>query len=243
MPGRGGQPVSVRLSGRRGVLLERDHDLSVLGDLLSSVRSTSEGRLVLVGGEAGVGKTALLREFCTTQTEPVRVLWGACEPLRTPRPLGPLVDVAEAVGGELGTLVSGTAKPYDVAVALLAQLRDRVPTVLVLEDLHWADEATLDVLTVLAARIGSAPALVLASYRDDELDRSEQLRFVLGELVRRPGRLGVKPLSRAAVEALGEQHRVDGEQLYRTTGGNPFFLTEVLAAGGERIPETVRDAV
>jgi DNA-binding CsgD family transcriptional regulator/tetratricopeptide (TPR) repeat protein len=225
-------------------LLERGESLSVLADVLDGVRSSSEGRLVLVGGEAGVGKTALLRSFCETRADGVRVFWGACEPLRTPRPLGPLVDVAEAIGGELEDLVAEAGRPHDVAVALLRELRGRQPKVLVLEDVHWADEATLDVLTVLAGRVGTAPVLVLASYRDDELDRSEQLRFVLGELVRRPGRLKVEPLSPAAVVTLAGPHGIDGEELHGRTGGNPFFVTEVLAAGdGERIPDTVRDAV
>jgi predicted ATPase len=160
------------------VLLERDDSLSVLGGLLGGVRS--EGRLVAVGGEAGVGKTALLRRFCAAQA--TRVLWGACEPLRTPRPLGPFLDVAQATGGALAELVRGAAKPHEVAAALLDDLRRRDPTVLVLEDMHWADEATLDVLTLLGRRVGATRALVLASYRDDELDRAHPLRIVLGEL-------------------------------------------------------------
>jgi ATP/maltotriose-dependent transcriptional regulator MalT len=217
--------------------------MSILDGLLAAVRSDSEGRLAVVGGEAGVGKTALLRRFCESQDERVRILWGACEPLRTPRPLGPLVDVAEAVGGELEEVVRGAARPHEVAAALLRELRGPVPTVLVLEDVHWADEATLDVMTFLAARIGTALALVLASYRDTELEGTEQLRFVLGELVRRPGRLRLDPLSPKGVAELAEAHDVDAEQLYLTTGGNPFFVMEVLAAGGEQIPETVRDAV
>jgi predicted ATPase len=150
---------------------------------------------VLVRGEAGVSKTAVVRKFCEGQSKPVRVLWGGCEPLRTPRPMGPLVDVAEAVGGELETLVAAAARPQEVALALLRELRSRGPTVLVLEDVHWADEATLDVLVMLAARIGSTPALILASWRDDELDRSAPLRIVLGELGRGPVRLKVSPLS------------------------------------------------
>jgi DNA-binding CsgD family transcriptional regulator len=236
--------MSMVAPGVGGELLERGESLSLLADLLDGVRAGSEGRLVLVGGEAGVGKTALLRRFCEMQGEAVRVFWGACQPLRTPRPLGPLVDVAEAIGGTLEDLVAEAGRPHDVAVALLQELRGRPPKVLVLEDVHWADEATLDVLAVLAGRVGSAPVLVLASYRDDELDRSEQLRFVLGELVRRPGRVKVEPLSPAGVAALSEPYGIDGQGLYARTGGNPFFVTEVLAAGGgERIPDTVRDAV
>jgi DNA-binding CsgD family transcriptional regulator/tetratricopeptide (TPR) repeat protein len=173
----------------------------------------------------------------------VRAVWGACAPLRTPRPLGPFVDVADAIGGELEQLVSAAAKPHEIADTLLRELRVHPPTVLVLEDLHWADEATLDVLTLLAARIDSAPALVLGSYRDDELERAQQLRFVLGEVVRRSGRLKLDPLSPTAVAELARAHRIDVEELYRRTGGNPFFVTEVLASGGEQLPETVRDAV
>jgi DNA-binding CsgD family transcriptional regulator/tetratricopeptide (TPR) repeat protein len=163
--------------------------------------------------------------------------------LRTPRPLGPLLDIAEATGGELEELVAGAARPHEVALELLRELRGRGPTVVVLEDVHWADEATLDVLTLLATRIGSAPALVLASYRDDDLGGADQFRAGLGELLRRPERLKVEPLSQAAVVELAQPHGVDAEELYRRTGGNPFFVIEVLAAGGERIPETVRDAV
>jgi DNA-binding CsgD family transcriptional regulator/tetratricopeptide (TPR) repeat protein len=226
-----------------GVLLERAESLSALEGLLAAVQSSSEGRLLFVGGEAGVGKTTLLRRFCDTHADAARVLWGACEPLRTPRPLGPLLDVSEVTGGELETVLAQAARPHEVVRALLTELRSRAPTILVIEDVHWADEATLDVLTLLAPRIGSAPALVLASYRDDERERFEQLRFVLGEVVRRRGRLKVEPLSRAAVFELAEPHGVDAEELYRSTEGNPFFVSEVLAAVGEKIPETVRDAV
>jgi DNA-binding CsgD family transcriptional regulator/tetratricopeptide (TPR) repeat protein len=235
--------VSVTPSTNDGGLLERDENLSALRDLLAGVRSTMTGRLLLVGGEAGVGKTALLRAFCAAQGDGVRILWGACEPLRTPRPLGPLVDVAEATGGELQELIEAGARPHEVATALLAELRGRRVTLLVLEDLHWADEATLDVIALLAARIGSAAALVLASFRDDELESATQLRFLLGELVRRPGRLKIERLSPAAVAELASAHGLDGRELFRRTGGNAFFVSEVIAAPGERIPETVRDAV
>lgn len=215
----------------------------MLTALLGGLRSGSEGSLVLVCGEAGVGKTSLLRTFCEMHTRPVRVLWGGCAPLRTPRPLGPLYDIAEVTGGRFEESVAGEARPHEVAIALLRELRTRDPTVLVLEDVHWADEATLDVLTLLAAKIGAAPALVLVSYRDDELDRSQQLRVVLGELVRGRRRVKVQPLSRAAVAELAAPHGLDAEELYRQTGGNPFFITEILATGDGEIPDTVRDAV
>ena len=156
---RGCQAVNVASAGATGTLLERQESISALDQMLAGVRSNSEGQLVFLGGEAGVGKTVLLRSFCEAQRRPVRILWGACEPLRTARPLGPLLDVAEATSGELEELVEAAARPHEVTAALLRELRARAPTVLVLEDVHWADEATLDVLTLLAARIGSAPAL------------------------------------------------------------------------------------
>jgi DNA-binding CsgD family transcriptional regulator len=226
-------------------LLERAEQLRMLDEALATVEERSEGRLVLVAGEAGAGKTALLRRFAAEQERAARMLWGACDALFTPRPLGPLLDVARATGGGFGELVERGAKPHDVAAALLRDLAARGPTVLVLEDVHWADEATLDVLRLVGRRVESVPALVLASYRDDELDRSHLLRVVLGELPQRGfvRRLRVPPLSPAAVASLAEPYAVDGDELYRRTGGNPFFVTEVLAGGAEAVPETVSDAV
>ena len=169
-----------------GELLERDEPFAVLEGLLGGVGAGGTGRLVWVGGEAGVGKTSLLRAFCGRQDKAVRVLWGTCESLLTPHPLGPVLDIAEACGGELEELVAAGARPYEVAAGIVRELRRRAPTIVVLEDVHWADEATLDVLRLLGRRAGETRALVLASFRDDELDRAVQLRLVLGDLAGRP---------------------------------------------------------
>lgn len=201
------------------MLLERDSFLATLAG--------PPGRLILVGGEAGVGKTALVRAFA----EGRRVLWGACDPLHTPRPLGPLVDIG----------LTATS-PSALAAALLDRLRDEPGTVLVLEDVHWADEGTLDVLRLLGRRIEGVPSLVIATFRDDE---PAPLRIVLGELATAAGveRIKLPPLSEAAVRALAEPHGVDAADLHRSTGGNPFYVTEVLGAPAGAIPATVRDAV
>jgi len=164
--------------------------------------------------------------------------------LITPRPLGPFLDIAQVTGGELQKLVESGARPHQVATALMCELGVRVPTVLVLEDVHWADGATLDVLRLLGRRLRGVPALVLASYRDDELERTHPLRMLLGELVTSEtiGRLKIDPLSLEAVASLAGPG-VDTDALYRKTGGNPFFVTEALASGGAEIPPTIRDAV
>jgi len=227
-----------------GELLERSAELAALEDALAGSRDDASGRLVLISGEAGVGKTALVRAFCDDQCG--RVLWGSCDALFTPRPLGPFVDIAVQTGGELDETVHGDAEPYDVAGAVIKELEARSPTILVLDDLHWADEATLDVLTLLGRRIDRLGAtVVLATYRDDELTACHPLRVVAGELARgdATSALEVEPLSPDAVARLAAPHDVEPGELYQRTGGNPFYVTEALAAGGQEIPVTVRAAV
>jgi DNA-binding CsgD family transcriptional regulator len=225
-------------------LFERAQSLSTLEDSLSTVRDSSSGRLVFVGGEAGVGKTALVRVFCDRHSESARLLSGACDALFTPRPLGPLLDVTRTTGGDLAALVEDGARPHEVATALIEELEAHAPTILVLDDVHAADEATLDVLRLLGRRVEGVPVLIVATYRDDELERAHPLRIVLGELGREDSvvRLKLAPLSPEAVAELAAPHEIDVEELYRKTGGNPFFVTEVLA-GESGIPESVRDAV
>jgi DNA-binding CsgD family transcriptional regulator len=224
-------------------LVERERELALLAELRDAVAQTGAGHLVLVAGEAGVGKTSVVRRL--TAASDIPCLAGACDSLFTPRPLGPLLDVAEMAGGELEQIIDAGATPHEVATALLHELRDRRATIVVLEDLHWADEATLDVFGILAGRVRSVPALVLCTYRDDELDRNHPLRLVLGGLATRDAitRMGLAPLSAEAVAVLAASTSVDAAELHRTTGGNPFYVTEVLAGGAADIPSTVRDAV
>ena len=223
-------------------LVERDGLVAALERSYAAARGGA-GSLVFVGGEAGVGKTSLVRRFCDDVPVAGSVFWGACDPLATPRPLGPLLDVAEEMPGPLAAAIEADTTPYEVVAALSGG--DRGPLVIVLEDVHWADEATLDVLRVLGRRIGPTPTLVLVTYRDDELDRAHPLRVVLGELatVDDVERLTVEPLSRDGVERLAAGHDVDPSALYALTAGNPFYVVELLAAGVTTVPETVRDVV
>jgi DNA-binding CsgD family transcriptional regulator/tetratricopeptide (TPR) repeat protein len=234
--------VTLRDSGE---LLERFDDHSMLAAVLAEVARRSRGRLVLVSGEAGVGKTALLHCFCDDLGGSARVLWGTCDALFTPRPLGPLFDIAEVTGGELEELVAGDAKAHELVAALARELRRRSPTVIILEDIQQADSATLDVIRLLGRKVATIPALVVASYREEELGGAHPLRVVLGELAtaRNVERLEIGPLSRSAVAELARSQELDPDELFRKTAGNPFFVTEVLAAGADEIPGTVRDAV
>jgi DNA-binding CsgD family transcriptional regulator len=198
---------------------------------------------VLVGGEAGVGKTSIIREFCAKHRSRTRVLAGACDGLRTPRPLGPFTEIAAAAGGPVQRAFGrADERPLEV---LADDLRAQGETIVVLEDVHWADEATLDLIGMLGRRIEQLPALLLVSYRSDELPRSHPLRIVIGDLATAFGveRLQLEPLSAAAVSHLAEPLGMDGAALHAQTGGNPFFVTEVLASGGTTIPATARDAV
>jgi ATP/maltotriose-dependent transcriptional regulator MalT len=225
-----------------GELFERAADLAALEEAVASVRTSGAGSLALVSGEAGIGKTSLVRALCGRAA--VDVLWGSCEPLFTPRPLGPFVDLAEAAGGSLAARIDEVSGPADLTSALVQELRRRGPAVLVVEDLHWADEATLDVVRMLARRVESLPMLLVLTYREEGVDRMHPVRVVLGELPARVQvRLPLAPLSQAAVSELAADTSVDAAELARRTGGNPFFVTEVLAAEGADLPATVRDAV
>jgi DNA-binding CsgD family transcriptional regulator len=225
-------------------LLERAQELDALASAFTSVTRTGRGSVVLVSGEAGIGKTALVQAFCAALDDRARVLAGACEALQTPRPLGPLVDIAVETRGELAALVDAGAGPSAVLGALLDELRLRQPTVVVLEDLHWADEATLDLLRLAARRVAMVPALVVATYRDTELERDHPLRIALGEVPPAAvSRLALEPLSLAAVTELAHPYGADPDVLHGRTAGNPFYVTEALAAGGDTLPDSVRDAV
>lgn len=223
------------------MLLERDAALRRLEADLASARGGA-GRTVLVSGEAGIGKSALVEAF--TRTCDARVLRGACEALSTPHPLGPLHDVARDGAARLLSLLLSPGDRARLFDAVLEELGRDPAVVLVIEDVHWADAATLDLVRFLGRRIAASPALLVLTYRDDEVDRAAGLRTVLGGLpTRLTTRLPLAPLSPAAVMDLSDAAGRDGAELHAVTGGNPFFVSEVLSHPGERVPATVRDAV
>jgi len=222
-------------------LLEREAPLETLD---GAVRDAAAGRgsLVLVGGEAGIGKTSLVRALRDRVADDVAFLVGACEPLSVPAPLAPLRELADAAGAGDLTGLDG-ADRLVLARALLEALAARAPAVAVIEDAHWADPTTLDVVRLLARRIERERIAMLMTYRDDEVAANPELRQLLGDLATSPAarRLGLRPLSEPAIGELAAPSGLDPQRLSRITGGNPFLVVESIAAG-DRLPATVRDA-
>lgn len=235
-------------------LLERETQLEALAACLEAVAGGS-GRMALVCGEAGIGKTSLLKEFAAQQDKSTQVLWGYCEALFTPHPLAPLHDIARQAGGAFAAAIAGATQRDSAFNAVLDHLAAAcAPVLVIFEDVHWADEATLDLIKFIGRRLQRLPVLLILSYRDDEVGARHSLRSVLGDLpASLQRRLCLPPLSAGAVAhlatAAGRPREVlPHGALHDVTGGNPFFVTEVLATGplvpgDSAVPATVRDAV
>ncbi|MEV6442989.1 AAA family ATPase [Amycolatopsis sp. NPDC051716] len=226
-------------------LWERSSALDLLDALLH--KSAAGGRIALVPGEAGLGKSALVTAFAERCGRRARVLWGGCDRLVTPRALGPLHDIGRQAGGVLAARLGAGAAQEEIFAAFLDELsgpRQRPRPVIVVEDVHWADEATLDWMALLGRRIGRLPVLLVVTYRDDELGSGHPLRGTLamlpGAVVRRIPLLPLSP------ECVGEQARKAGRDpalAYRLTGGNPLLVTELVKAGGRAVPGAVQDLI
>ena len=222
-------------------LLERERCLADLTAWFAAATGR-EGCIALVRGEAGIGKTVLLQEFAKRQRG-VRVLWGACDALFTPRPLAPLHDIARQTQGALLAAVNSGLNREEIFTAALDEL-ERDQALVVFEDMHWADEATLDLLKYLGRRIHRTHAMLVATYRDDEVGPRHPLRFVIGDLPRASTvRMSLSPLSESAVVQLAACAGRPSKDLHRVTGGNPLFVTEVLATVSGAVPVNVHDAV
>jgi DNA-binding CsgD family transcriptional regulator len=192
-----------------------------------------------------MGKTSLVRTFARVAADhDATVRIGACDDLHAPRAFAPFRDVA-ARQSRLGRALQGDADRAEVLDAILDELDDPVrPVVLILEDLQWADDATLDAVLVVGRRIEHLGAALVITFRDDEIAVSHPLRRVLGSLANTAvERVHVGPLSRAAVAALAERPVDEVDDLYAATDGNPFYVREMLAAPDATVPSSIRDTV
>lgn len=226
------------------MLLERE---GLLASLEEGLREAASGRgsMALIAGEAGAGKTSLVRAFIESLDDSTLVIEGACDPLTTPRPLSPLHDFAADPGSGLAGLTAGNRPVIEIFSDVLERLRHSTrPVLMTIEDIHWADEATLDFLKYVGRRVANSKGLVLCTYRDDEVGPDHPMRPVLGELLplEWTHRLPVPLLSIEAVSELAKDQPFAPGDLMRLTDGNPFFVTEILASD-EGLPESVQEAV
>lgn len=222
------------------ILLERDQTLQTLAGLLEEARS-GRGRVALIRGEAGIGKTSVTRTFVES-IDDAHVLWGGCDDLLTARPLGPLWDMAFDEPS-LETALGHDDRQVAFRTVLDLVSRTMTPTVVAIEDVHWADEATLDLIKYIGRRIDRTHGLLILTYRDGEVPGDHPLRAALGDLPYGVvARIPLQPLSREGVAEIAGG-TIDPIALWELTGGNPFFVSEVVAAGADRVPHSIRDAV
>lgn len=231
-------------TGRSGLtLLERDRQIRQL-ELLLEGAAGGNGSAVLLWGEAGAGKTTLVDAF-VENAEAASVLRGACEDLSIAEPLGPLYDLARQARWPLPAAdLEGSRLPLFSSALDIFDGDDR-PTILVVEDLHWADDATLDFVRFLGRRVARTHILLVLTARGDDSDGLRRIRRALAEIpAANLARIEVPLLSEAAVLDLARGTGKDGAEIYRATAGNAFFVTELLRAGSVDVPPaSVRDVV
>jgi DNA-binding CsgD family transcriptional regulator len=225
-------------------LIERAGVLSLLKNHLDTV-AEGEGHCIFISGEAGIGKTTLVKKFCNEQQQDCLFYLGACDALFTPRPLAPVYDIIWQVRRDLWPNSHTIEERSELFLKLFHELKHKKETiVIVFEDVHWADEATLDFIKFLARRIGQLRCLFILTYRDNETNAGHPLRNVIGALS--PGvftRIQLQPLSREAVYKLADQKGYDAENVYNISGGNPFYVTEILASYSPGVPDNIKDSI
>ena len=222
------------------MLLEREQSTARLEAALAAARR-GQGRIVALEGEAGIGKTALALSFVSAHRADAQVFVGCCEQLTTPEPLGPLRDIERDSGGRFS--LSGRSQLETFAAVLRLLTSGREPGLLLIEDIHWADDPTLDLLRYLGRRLRTARMLIVTTFRNDEAASRDRLAALWGDLPRDTReRIELQTLSPAAVSALAARNNHPDTDLYAVTGGNPFHVTEFLATDRASVPHSVRDA-
>ena len=207
--------------------------------------SEGEGHCIFISGEAGLGKTSLIKAFCRDNETNCNIYQGACDSLFAPRPLAPLYDIMWQVTGSLHNMEHSLEDRSRLFSEIFHELSNKKEkTLIVFEDIHWADEATLDFIKFLGRRITRIKCLFLLTYRDNEIHPSHPLRNVFGQIP--PAyftRLELTPLSRHTVEIMAAEKGYSGEDVYIISGGNPFYVSEILSSYSAGIPENIKDSV
>ncbi len=222
-------------------LLERDQFISDLNALFDKIQ-TENGIVVAISGEAGIGKTSLVEAFTNLLKDQNKILWGACDDLFTPRPLAPLYDIASQLNSNIiDQLDSGIPRP-SIFSNFLNAIQNSEAKIIIIEDMHWADESTLDLLKFLGRRINKLKTLLIITYRNDEIKSDHPLKLALGSI---PSdflkRIKLNPLSEESVKYLAAKHGRFDSSLYQMTGGNPFLVTQILSNDQQETPATIKE--
>jgi DNA-binding CsgD family transcriptional regulator len=225
-------------------LIEREQPLTLIHTLFQKVQQ-EEGHCIFISGEAGIGKTSLLKAFVNKIKSTTRVYQGTCDALFTPRPLAPLKDIMIQLQKDFGELTTTVHDRDFLFSQFFYQLKTLdQPAVLIFEDIHWADEATIDLIKFVSRRITQLQCLFILTYRDAEPHSKQALTSVFGQLSSTTfTRLQILPLSRQAVDKMAEEKGYKGEDVFAITAGNPFYVTEILATYSTGVPENVKDSI
>ncbi|MEO8415759.1 MAG: AAA family ATPase [Ginsengibacter sp.] len=225
-------------------LIERDNFLETLQSRFNKI-SAAEGHCFFITGEAGIGKTSLIKAFLKQVGEDSMQFVGACDSLFAPRPLAPLYDVAVQIKKNWADNIYSVSSVTELFTKFVEEFSDSaLPVVLVFEDIHWADEGTLDFIKFFARRISRIRCLFILTSRDDVMNRKQPLRNLLSDLATDTfTRMKLTPLSKESVHKLAYQKGYNAENVYNISGGNPFYVNEILASYSPGIPDNIKDSI
>ena len=222
------------------MLVERSEQLDRMWEAVA--RSSTQGELLLISGEAGHGKTSLIEAFVSGLDHRYTVLAASCDPVAVPTPFAALFEIIDDLPPDLAEGIRQGERRQEIFGGMLAVL-DSDPTVLILEDLQWADETTLGLVRYLGRRLANTRSILVLSYRPEEVDTEHPLLVVLADLGPMASHLVVPSLTLAGVREMAEGVDAEAESIHRATGGNPFFVEEVLASPEEDLPASVGAAI
>ena len=229
------------------MLIERENSIQTLNQLALEA-GTGKGTISLVTGEAGIGKTTVLQEFRSQFHKDYKFYWGGCDALLTPRVLGPVHDMSTDLGDSVLNLLQTDPSITNLLPELVDKLANaNQPVVMIFEDAHWADNATLDLLKCLGRRISALSCLLIISYRQDETDSRHALINTIGEFPpASTNRVELQAISAEGTELMAKHAGREIEDLYAVTRGNPFFVTELLDTekwDEENVPVSIQTAI